>query len=104
VLIHVVESAGALFMKNEIRDYEFMTDMNNLNQYSDELNSAGYSVSIKIGYGNPKKSIPDLVKEFNADLLVMGAHGHKGIKDMILGTTVDAVRHRIGIPLLIVRK
>lgn len=104
VLIHVVESAGALFMKNEIRDYEFMTDVKNLNEYSDKLNSAGYTVSIKLGYGNPKKAIPDLVKEFEADLLVMGAHGHKGLKDMIFGTTVDAVRHRIGIPLLIVRK
>jgi len=104
VLIHIVESAGALFMKNEIRDYEFMTDVSNLNNYADELNATGYSVTIKIGYGNPKKSIPALVKEYNADLLVMGAHGHKGLKDFIFGTTVDAVRHGIDIPLLIVRK
>ncbi len=104
VLIHVVESAGALFMKNEIRDYEFMTDVKNLNRYSDELKAEGYSITIKLGYGSPKKSIPDLVKEYNADLLVMGAHGHRGLKDFIFGTTVDAVRHRIEIPLLVVRK
>ena len=91
-------------MKNEIRDYEFMTDVSNLNNYADQLNSAGYLVTIKIGYGNPKKSIPALVKEYKADLLVMGAHGHKGLKDFIFGTTVDAVRHGIEIPLLIVRK
>ncbi len=103
VLIHVIESAGALFMKNEIRDYEFMTDVKNLNLYSDELNADGYKTTIKLGYGNPKKAIPSLVKEFKADLLVMGAHGHKGFKDFIFGTTVDAVRHKIGIPLLIVR-
>ncbi len=103
LLIHVIESAGALFMKNEIRDYEFMTDVKNLNRYSDELNEDGYKTTIKLGYGNPKKAIPALVKEFNADLLVMGAHGHKGFKDFIFGTTVDAVRHKIGIPLLIVR-
>lgn len=103
VLIHVIESAGALFMKNEIRDYEFMTDVKNLNRYSDELNADGYKTTIKLGYGNPKKAIPALVKEFNSDLLVMGAHGHKGFKDFIFGTTVDAVRHKIGIPLLIVR-
>ena len=103
VLIHIVESAGALFMKNEIRDYEFMTDVKNLNRYSDELNADGYKTTIKLGYGNPKKAIPALVKEFNSDLLVMGAHGHKGFKDFIFGTTVDAVRHKIGIPLLIVR-
>ncbi|MFZ7116257.1 MAG: Nramp family divalent metal transporter [Bacteroidota bacterium] len=103
LLIHVIESAGALFMKNEIRDYEFMTDVKNLNRYSDELNEDGYKTTIKLGYGNPKKAIPALVKEFKADLLVMGAHGHKGFKDFIFGTTVDSVRHKIGIPLLIVR-
>ena len=32
----------------------------------------------------------------------MGAHGHKGFKDLLLGTTVDAVRHKIKIPVLIV--
>lgn len=102
VLIHVVESAGALFMKNEIRDYEFTMDVKNLNDYADELRSNGYRVEIKIGYGSPKKAIPLLVKEFNADLLVMAAHGHKGLKDFLFGTTMDAVRHRIDIPLLVV--
>ncbi len=102
VLIHVVESAGALFMKNEIRDFEFMTDVSNLNAYAEELRSDGYNVSIKVGYGNPKRAIPLLVKEFNADLLVMGAHGHKGLKDFLFGTTVGGVRHRLSIPILIV--
>lgn len=102
VLIHVVESAGALFMKNEIRDYEFVTDVGNLNAYADKLRQQGYVVSIKIGYGSPKRAIPLLVKEFDSDLLVMAAHGHKGLKDILFGTTVDSVRHRIGIPLLIV--
>ena len=45
-----------------------------------------------------------MVKEFNADLLVMGAHGHNLIKDLIFGTTVDTVRHRVKIPVLIVRE
>ena len=39
-----------------------------------------------------------------ADLLVMGAHGHKFFKDLIFGTTVDTVRHRVGIPVLIVKE
>ncbi len=59
---------------------------------------------MKIGYGNPKRRIPVIVKEFNADLLVMGAHGHKFLKDLIFGTTVDTVRHRVSIPVFIVRE
>ena len=104
LLIHVVESAGALVMRNDIRDYEFHSDQKYLHQYAEELMLAGYKIESKIGYGNPKKAIPQLVAEFNADLLIMGAHGHKGFKDLLFGTTVDAVRHRVKIPVLIVRR
>ncbi len=104
LLIHIVESAGALMMKQEIQDFEFRSDQKNMEKYVDDLKSKGYDVELKIGYGNPKKAIPDLVNQYNADLLVIGAHGHRGFKDMILGTTVDAVRHRIHIPVLIVRE
>ena len=104
LLLHVVESAGALVMRNDIRDYEFHSDQKYLHQYAEELMLSGYRINTKIGYGNPKKAIPQLVAEFNADLLIMGAHGHKGFKDFLFGTTVDAVRHRVKIPLLIVRR
>jgi len=33
----------------------------------------------------------------------MGAHGHKGLKDLIFGTTINAVRHNLDLPLLVVR-
>jgi manganese transport protein len=35
---------------------------------------------------------------------VIGAHGHRFLKDLILGTTVEKVRHRVKVPVLIVRK
>jgi len=37
------------------------------------------------------------------DLVIMGAHGHGGLKDLIFGTTIDPVRHDINVPMLIVR-
>jgi manganese transport protein len=104
LLVHVVESAGALIMKNEIRDSEFISDEKNLARYAEGMNASGYKTVIKIGYGNPKKAIPLIVTAFKADLLVMGAHGHKGFKDFIFGATVDAVRHKVKIPVLIVRR
>jgi len=103
LLIHIVETAGALMMGSDIKDFETGSDLTNLQKYKEELNEKGYDCELKIGYGNPKRAIPAAVNEFNADLLVMGAHGHGGFKDLIFGTTVDAVRHRIKIPVLIVR-
>jgi manganese transport protein len=104
LLIHVVETAGAMMYGNQIADMESSEDAQALDNYRKQLTEKGYQVEIKVGYGNPKKIIPELVKEFNSDLLVMGGHGHKLIKDLIFGTTVDTVRHRVNIPVLIVRE
>lgn len=103
LLVHVVETAGAHMMGDEIKDYETSEDAKNLEEYAERVRAMGFKATVKIGFGTPKKSIPKLVKEFDADLLVMGAHGHKIIKDLIFGTTVDAVRHELSIPVLIVR-
>jgi manganese transport protein len=37
------------------------------------------------------------------DLLVVGSHGHGMVRDLLYGQTVDKVRHRLGIPMLIAR-
>ena len=103
LLVHINESAGAFIFGSQSRDYESVTDIENLFKYAENLRQMGYECHAKIGYGNPKIAIAELVKEYKADLLVMGAHGHNTFKDMVLGTTVDAVRHRLEIPVMIVR-
>lgn len=103
ILIHIVETAGARMMDSEIGDLETMSDKQNLEKYQEELRIKGYIVETKLGFGNPKKSIPEIVNNCHCDLLVMGAHGHKGLKDIILGTTLDTVRHNVKVPVLIVK-
>jgi len=103
LLVHVVETAGAMWYGSEIADRESSEDSLALKDYLFQLKNQGYQAEMKIGYGNPKQVIPEIVDVFKADLLVMGAHGHKWFKDLIFGTTVDTVRHRVKIPVLIVR-
>jgi manganese transport protein len=52
---------------------------------------------------SPKREIVRYADELKPDLVVMGAHGHKGLKDIIFGTTINAVRHKLRVPLLVVR-
>jgi manganese transport protein len=103
LLVHVVETAGAIWYGSEIADLESGEDSSELKNYVDQLKAQGYLVEMEIGFGNPRKVIPEVVTKFNSDLLVMGAHGHKWAKDLIFGATVDTVRHRVNIPVLIVR-
>ncbi len=84
-------------------DFETQSDTDNLEKYKLNLEQLGFSASILIGYGNTATAIATLSKKNNLDLLVMGAHGHKGISDWIFGTTLDTVRHKVGIPVLIIR-
>jgi len=102
-LIHIVETAAARFHGEKVLDHETQLDTDNLEKYQQNLEEMGYKSHIEIGYGVASKSISELVKARNMDLLVMGAHGHKGISDLIFGTTVDAVRHNVNIPIMIVK-
>ncbi|MCC6722112.1 MAG: Nramp family divalent metal transporter [Bacteroidia bacterium] len=103
-LIHIVETAGARMMGNEINDFETSEDLANLEHYKSELEQQGYNVKIKLGFGNPKKIIAQIVNNTDCQLLVMGAHGHRAFKDILFGTTLDSVRHNVKIPVLIVKK
>lgn len=103
LLIHIVETPGAIIHGKNTRDYESLADRKGLDEYAAQLSALNYKVEVTLGYGNPKKVIPEIVNESKTELLVMGAHGHRGLKDLFLGTTVDAVRHGIKIPLLVAR-
>ncbi len=103
ILLHVVETAGAKTMGTEIQDSETLSDLERLERYAGLLRQKGRKVEVKLGYGNPVGQIVELVKTTQADLLILGGHGHRTVKDLLFGATADEVRHRIGIPVLIVR-
>jgi len=102
ILIHIVESASAKMWGSKSYDYETRKDQKQLNSYVAHLREKGYRAIGMLGFKNRSKEIIRLVKESNADLLVVGGHGHTGIKDLIYGQTVNSVRHALNIPVLMV--
>ncbi len=100
--IHIVETAAARYHGKDVLDQETISDEENLKKYAEDLIALGYVVDYQIGYGNTAVAISKIVNEAEIDFLVMGTHGHKGFKDLVFGTTVDSVRHKIKIPVLIV--
>ncbi|GET25298.1 Nramp family divalent metal transporter [Prolixibacter sp. NT017] len=101
-LIHVVESAAARYHGDKSMDYETQLDAANLEAYQKSLEELGYNADSQIGFGDPASEISKLITKNDIDFLVVGSHGHKRVKDMVYGTTVDSLRHTIQIPLLIV--
>jgi manganese transport protein len=104
ILLHVVESAAAKLSGAESDDDETRKDKERLQNYCEQLQKLGYTVEAIIGYKNRVKEIVRIVKENKVDMLVMGAHRHSGIKDYVFGETIEAVRHELNIPVLIVNE
>jgi manganese transport protein len=102
ILIHVVESASARILGTDSDDYETRNDEQRLNLYRSDLEKNNYRAVTRLGYEHRSREIVRIVKEENADMLVVGAHGHSGLKDFIYGETVNSVRHELKIPVLIV--
>jgi manganese transport protein len=75
-----------------------------LHQIIRDLESQQIAVEMVVRHARtPTKEIVRYAEELKPDLVVMGAHGHKGLKDIVFGTTINAVRHKLKVPLLIVR-
>jgi manganese transport protein len=104
IFIHIVESATAKYLKESSDDIETRKDQQRLDVYAAALTAKGYQVSTHLGYENRVKEIVRLVHSSNAQLLVMGGHRHQGWKDYIFGETIESVRHKVTIPVLIVNQ
>ncbi|TRZ41315.1 Nramp family divalent metal transporter [Robertkochia solimangrovi] len=102
-LIHVVETAGALVYGKQIDDLETEKDLEMLNAYVQEFERNGSQAKGILEFGKPSKAIAAVVNapENKIDLLIMGRHGHDNITDLIFGTTVNRVRHKVKIPVFI---
>ena len=76
-------------------------------QYFDEIlhniKKQGVPAELTIVHARkPATAIIEKALAVRADLVIMGAHGHRGLKDLVFGTTISDVRHGVKAPLFIV--
>lgn len=102
ILIHVVETASALVLGQETQDAETNSDLLRLDSYSELIKATGRLSEVVIGHGSPRQVLPRLINGCSPDLVVMAGHGHTGLGDLIHGATIDAVRHKIKAPVLVI--
>ncbi len=102
VLIHVVESAATRMIEKDADDMETRDDQERIVAYVQQLKEKNIIAIGVLGFNDRAKEIVRIVKENDADMLVIGAHGHSGIKDLLFGQTISSVRHELKIPVLVV--
>jgi nucleotide-binding universal stress UspA family protein len=105
VLVHVADGwAARNFEELNLRESEEMIeDRAYLERIEAALLDKGFEVESILGLGDPATEICRIASERNVDLVAMATHGHHGLGDVIHGQTVDHVRHKLPMPVLLLK-
>jgi manganese transport protein len=103
-LLHVEEGVTSRIYGGEASTAEVEAGEAYLETIARSFREQGIEVETAISHSpSPKREIVRYAHEIHPDLVIMGAHGHGGLKDLIFGNTINPVRHDLDIPMLIVR-
>jgi len=103
-LLHIEEDVTSQVYGKDASTAEVEAGSQYLRQITESIRNQGVEVETAVAYGpSPSKEIIRYANQVHPDLVIMGAHGHGGLKDLIFGNTITPVRHHLSIPMLIVR-
>ena len=99
-LLHCVETATGRFIGDMVADKRAIEMEDYLKDFAEELKDQNIKTHTVLGGGEPEYELARIAKKEGLQLLVVGSHGHKGLKDIIYGSTINELRHRLRIPVL----
>jgi manganese transport protein len=102
-LFHIVEGVSGQLYGKEAFDGEARSDPAQLSGIAEQLRKAGAQVRTVLGFGRVPTELVRLARDSKVDLIVMGAHGHRGLMDIFFGTSISEVRHQLTVPVLVVQ-
>jgi manganese transport protein len=103
-LVHVEEDVTSRVYGPLASTAEVEAGAQYLERIAASLRAQGVEVETAVAYSqDPRREIVRYAREVRPDLVIMGAHGHGALKDLIFGNTINPVRHDLNVPLLIVR-
>ena len=105
VLVHVADGFAARTQEqlNLVDSEEINKDRAYLERLSLELTSEGFLVKHYLLKGDPVSGIVRIAQEEGCDLIAMATHGHRFLLDWILGSVADGLRHKVDIPIMMIR-
>ena len=105
LLVHVADGwAARNFDQLKLRESEEMkADRDYLEALRVDLASRGFQVETRLAMGDPATELIRVSQEVGVDLIAMSTHGHRFVKDVLLGATADRVRHEVKVPVLLLR-
>jgi manganese transport protein len=102
-LLHVEEGATSRLFGPIASDAEVHAGEEYFQGIVSSLSEQGIKAEMEVVHGqSPKDEIVKVAAGMRPDLIVMGAHGHRGVKDLVFGNTINGVRHEVDAAVLVV--
>jgi manganese transport protein len=105
LLLHVADGWAARHYKEmELTESEEMKeDQAYLDKEAAALCRTGLQATTHLALGDPATEILRTARQQHCDLIAMTSHGHRFVGDLVFGSTINEVRHKATIPILLVR-
>ncbi len=111
ILVNVAETIHPIIVDNtsrlsaEIKEVAESKERSKtlLAQTKADLEVYGDKVETVMLEGDPPHELIKYIESSDADLVILGSHGVKGLRQFMLGSVVSKVVHHINKPILIVR-
>jgi nucleotide-binding universal stress UspA family protein len=103
VVFHVATSVAAQWHGEHAGGEAVETGLAYLDKIKLELQAAGIPTKAELAYGDPVREIVKRIQEKGCDLVAMATHGHRGVADLVLGSTASPVQHSVNVPVLLLR-
>ena len=105
LLVHVADGFAARHYERLklAESQEMKDDRVYLETAADKLRGSGLVVNTFLALGDPAAGILQTAVEHKCDLIAMTTHGHRLLGDIVYGSTINEVRHKAIIPILLVR-
>ena len=103
VLLHVADGWAARTYGPDAVSAEIDEDKAYLLKIQKEFEADGIAAEAELAYGAPAKEIVKWVQSRDCDLVAMSTHGHRFLGDLFLGETASRVRHRVSVPVLLLK-
>ena len=105
LLLHVADGwvARNFDQLNLAESDEMKSDWNYLEETAARLRAeTGLTVGTRLALGSPPAQILSVADSEHCDLIAFASHGHRLVGDIIHGSTIEAVRHKAHVTILVV--
>ena len=101
--LHVADGYAARNQPRLAESEEMLRDQAYLEGVRAAFAAEGFAAEAILECGEPADEIIRAARERGVDLIAMSTHGHRGLADLLLGSTVTRVRHAVSVPILLLR-